>query len=256
MNRSRLISLLFLSFSLAAVIPARALPLTPMVGGVFTNGDGANSRWVQVVDDWRGSLYGDAPWGTGIWGLADHAAVMALGNGDTGVVQTLDTRVDQINFADQHFIDAWGTTWASPRLAPIFGGAGGQNNWAARFWGYLAITEPGAYNFGILYDDGFRFTLFGADGAAQRIEVDGLNPRDRLGFAEDLLLSPGLYAYQLDAYDRLEAGAVQLAWSTPGERGWSVVPQAALFTRAIPEPPLPLLLLAGLIAAGFATRRR
>ncbi|MEW6254119.1 MAG: hypothetical protein AB1716_26010, partial [Planctomycetota bacterium] len=92
MNRSRLISLLFLSFSLAAVIPARALPLTPMVGGVFTNGDGANSRWVQVVDDWRGSLYGDAPWGTGIWGLADHAAVMALGNGDTGVVQTLDTR--------------------------------------------------------------------------------------------------------------------------------------------------------------------
>ena len=56
MNRSRLISLLFLSFSLAAVIPARALPLTPMIGGVFTNGDGANSRWVQVVDDWRGSL--------------------------------------------------------------------------------------------------------------------------------------------------------------------------------------------------------
>lgn len=90
----------------------------------------------------------------------------------------------------------------------------------------------------------------------QRIEIDGLNPRDRLGFAEDLLLSPGLYAYQLDAYDRLEAGAVQLAWITPGERAWAVVPQTALFTRAIPEPPLSLLLLAGLLAAGLASRRQ
>lgn len=255
MNRSRLIRLL-LPLSFAAVTPAQALPLAPAIEGVFTSGDGANSRWVQVVDDWRGSLYGGAPWGTGIWGLADHATVMGLGNGDPGVVRTLDARVDQINFADQHFIDAWGAAWGSPRLAPIFGGTGGQDNWAARFWGYLAITAPGAYNFGVLYDDGFRFTLFGAGGAMQRIGVDGLNPHDRLGFAEDLLLSPGLYAYELDAYDRLEAGAVQLAWTTPGERGWTVVPQAALFTRAIPEPPLPLLLLAGLLAAGLAARRR
>lgn len=55
MNRSSLAGLL-LPLSLAVAMPARALPLTPMIGGVFTNGDGANSRWVQVVDDWRGSL--------------------------------------------------------------------------------------------------------------------------------------------------------------------------------------------------------
>lgn len=150
MNRYRLISFFILHLSLAAVMPARATPLAPVIAGVFVNGDGANSRWVQVVDDWRGSLYGSAPWGTGIWGLADHATLMGLGNGDPGVAQTLDTRVDQINFADQHFIDAWGTIWDSPRLAPIFGGTSSQDNWAVRFWGYLAITEPGAYNLGIL----------------------------------------------------------------------------------------------------------
>lgn len=261
MNRFNLLNshlILLVPLSLAGFAPAQALPLAPEIEGVFVNGDGANSRWVQVADDWRGSIYGDASWGTGIWGLADHAIVAELENGDPGVVQTLDTRVDQINFADQHFIDAWGAAWISPQLAPIFGGAGGsgQDNWATRFWGYIAITDPGAYNFGVLYDDGFRFTLFGAGGAAQSIQIDGLNWRDRLGFAEDLLLSQGLYAYQLDAYDRLEAGAVQLAWATPGNGDWTVVPQSALFTHAIPEPPLPLLLLAGLLAAGLANRRR
>ncbi len=247
---------LSLACLLGLAAPAHALPLTPQYEGLYLNGDGANSRWVQVADDWRGSLYGSETWGTGIWGLADHAAVMGLSQGDPGVVQTLDARVSEINFADQHFIDAWGNAWSSPQLAPILGGATNQDNWASSFWGYIAITASGAYNFGVLYDDGFRFSLYGASGSSLSLEMDGLNSRDRLGFAEDLLLSEGLYAYRLDAYDRLEAGAVQLAWATPGSGDWAVVPQSHLFTSPIPEPSVPLLMLAGLAAIGIGSRAR
>jgi len=257
-----------LALLLGLVAPASAVPILPQVGGIYRNGDGTNSSWVQVTNDWRGSLQGSQSWGTGIWGLADQAQVMSLTDSNPYVVQTLSAPVDQVNFANQRFIDAWGASWGSPGLAPIFDNHAGetQDNWASRFWGYIAITSPGAYNFGVLYDDGFRFSLFGANGISQSILVDGLNPRDRLGFSQDLMLLPGLYGFQLDAYDRLEAGVVQLAWLTPGASDWEVLPKAHLFTSpsttslshapaaAIPEPAGSMLMLAGLAAIGLSRR--
>lgn len=257
LNLLNLRNALSLSLLLGLTAPAHALLLTPQYDGLYQNGDGANSYWVQVIDDWRGNLKGDQSWGTGIWGLSDHAQVMGLADNDPFVMQTLTTRVDQINFADQRFIDEWGTSWSTPLLAPIFTGTSDQNqdNWASSFWGYIAITTPGAYNFGVLFDDGFRFSLYGAGGDSQSILRDGLNPRERLGFSEDLQLSTGLYGFQLDAYERLEAGAVQLAWFTPGANDWALVPQAHLFASPIPEPSVPMLLLAGLAAFGLGVRR-
>ena len=255
-----------LALLLALSAPAQALLLAPQYEGVFLDGDGANSRWVQVANDWRGSIYGDTGWGTGIWGLADHAQVMGLDAGDHNVLQTLETRVDQINYGDQRFINEWVPSWGTPQLAPIFSNNLGetQDNWAVSFWGYLAIPVAGEYNFGVLFDDGFRFTLMGADGAGQ-ILMDGLNPRDRLGFAENLSLLPGLYGFQLDAYERLEAGVVQLGWHTPGASDWAVVPTSQLYTvpsrpslvaNAIPEPTVPMLMLAGLAVIGLRRLRR
>lgn len=243
---------------LGLAAPVYSVPLAPQFAGTFLDGDGANSRWVHVADEWRGNTYGDQSWGTGIWGLSDQAQVMALPDNAPAVVQTLTTRVAQINFADQRFINEWGTAWGTPQLAPIFNNAQGENqdNWASSFWGYIAITTPGAYNFGVLFDDGFRFSLFGANSSSQSILRDGLNPRDRLGFAEDLQLSTGLYAYRLDAYDRLEAGAVQLAWYTPGANDWALVPQSNLFASPVPEPAVPALMLAGLAAVGLGVRSR
>ena len=248
---------LSLTLLLGLATPAHAIPLAPEYAGTYLNGDGANSRWVQVADDWRGSLEGSESWGTGIWGLADQAAVMALADSDPAAVRTQTTRVAQIDFADQRFTDDWGATWGTPQLAPIFDNHVGetQDNWASSFWGYIAITTPGAYNFGVLYDDGFRFSLFGAGGSSQSILIDGLNPRDRLGYSEDLQLSSGLYGFRLDAYERLEAGVVQLAWYAPGSDDWAVVPQSNLFTSPVPEPAVPLLMLAGLAAIGVRIRR-
>ena len=255
-----------LALLLALSAPAQALVLAPQYEGVFLDGDGANSRWVQVANDWRGSIYGDEGWRTGIWGLADHAQVMGLNASNPEVMRTLETRVEQINYGDQRFINEWVPSWGTPQLAPIFSNNPGetQDNWASSFWGYLAIPTAGEYNFGVLFDDGFRFTLMGADGAGE-IFKDGLNPRDRLGFAEDLSLLPGLYGFQLDAYERLEAGVVQLGWYTPGASDWAVVPTSQLYTapprpslaaNAIPEPAVPMLMLAGLAALGLGRLRR
>jgi hypothetical protein len=260
-----------LALALSLSTQAHALYLAPQHTGLYLDGDGANSRWVQVEKKWRGSIHGDEKWGTGIWGLADHDLVMGLNQGDPKVKRILETVVDEINFADQWFIEEWSASWGTAELAPLFHGEGqgarAQDNWASSFWGYLAIPEAGEYNFGVLFDDGFRFTLMGADGSRSQIYQDGLNPRERLGFSSDLLLDPGLYAFQLDAYERLEAGVVQLSWWTPSASEWSVIPTSSLYTglpawnatpsvRAVPEPPVPLLLMAGLAAFGLAAHKR
>lgn len=244
---------------LAGLSPAaNAVTLVPQYAGTFTNGNGANSQWVQVSEDWRGPINGTEPWGTGIWGLADQAVVMNLNSGDTDVVKTLSTRVDQINFADQEFNATGQTKWGATPLAPIFSAVPGeyQNNWASRFTGYLAVTTPGDYNLGVLYDDGFRLSLTGAGGQTVSLAKDGLNFPDRLGFAENLQLTNGLYAFQLDAYERLEAGVVQLSWLTPDAPSWSVIPKANLFTTPVPEPGMSLLMLAGLAMVGWRTLKR
>lgn len=231
---------------------AHAIALTPQYTGTYLNGNGANSQWVQVTEDWRGATNGSETWGTGIWGLQDQAAVMGLHAGDANVIQTFSGRVDQINFGDQRFITEWGSSWSTPQLAPIFNNTPDENqdNWASRFSGFLAITTSGDYNFGVLYDDGFRFSLTGAGGQTASLEKDRLNPRDRLGFAKNLQLTSGLYAYQLDAYERLGAGVVQLAWWTPGN-DWALVPKENLFTSPVPEPSPLLLMLAGLAMIGW-----
>lgn len=254
LSRSVLTSALLAGLTSAA----QAISLAPQYQGVYQNGDGANSRWVQVQDDWQGPTNGSETWGTGIWGLADQATVLGLNAGDPGVTKALDTRVDQINFADQEFNATGQTKWGTTPLAPIFSQAAGeyQDNWAARFTGYISITTPGDYNLGVLYDDGFRFSLTGAGGQTVSLVKDELNFPDRLGFEENLQLSNGLYAFQLDSYERLEAGVTQLSWLTPASSEWNVIPEENLFTTPVPEPAESLMMLAGLGLVAWRTLKR
>lgn len=240
--------------SALSVFSAQAAILNPLVPGHYLNGDGANSQWAQVVNNWRGTTRGEEAWGTGIWGLSDAQAVLDLAahastDMSTPVVRTYAGRVDQIGFADVVFLDTWESTWGSQDLVPFFTNDANeyQDNYAARFTGYISILEPGLYNFGVLYDDGFQFSLLG-DSTTLSIAKDGLNPRNRLGFEQNLMLGAGLYGFDLLSYDRLEAGVVNLAWSRQ-EGTWEPLPGSTLFTEipaAVPEPATWLLMLAGL----------
>jgi hypothetical protein len=235
---------------------AQAAVLSPLFAGQFLSGDGANSSWVQVENNWRGSTYGTETWGTGIWSVADALAVLSLPTSDASVVDTFSGVVQQINYGDQAFIDTWGATWGMPglALAPLFGdGDAYQDNYAVRFTGFISITDPGAYNFGVLNDDGFRFSLTGSEGTLS-IFRDGLNPRDRIGFSEDLTLAAGLYQFDLIGYERLETGVVDLAWFSDG--AWEIIPQPHLYTATpVPVPPAAFLFGSGLLAL-FRTRRK
>ncbi len=238
----------------------QATVLTPLVAGNYLNGDGANSQWVQVASGWRGATYGNEPWGTGIWSLADARAVLALPSNAsaaarTDIVQTYDNRVDAVNFADVTFIDYWGSTWGGQALVPFFSNDATQyqDNYAARFTGYISILTPGLYNFGVLSDDGFAFSLFGGNNTLT-LDQNGLNPRDRYGFGQDLMLGAGLYGFDLLSYERLEAGVVNLAWIQPGG-DWATIPKTSLFTT-VPEPASWLLLLAGLAGLAYSRSRQ
>lgn len=184
---------------------------------------------------------GSLGWGTGIWGLKDWAAVQA---GDVGSSLDFSGTVATVNHGNEQFNENWADGWGMANALP---GSTSEENWIAHYSGYLVITEAGAYNFGVLYDDGFFFTIYGADGQSETISSDFiLGARDRLGFDTDLFLSEGLYRFELGAYNRLEAGVVQLGWKTPDQEELTLIPEDHL--RQIPLPgTFGLLALGGLI---------
>ncbi len=177
--------------------------------------------------------------------------MLGLDGAHPGVVNVYNGVLGQIHWADKRYIDTWSATWGTQDLVPFFidDASQYQDNYAVRFSGFIAITDPGLYNFGVLYDDGFVFNLYG-QGSSLNLIKDGLNPRDRLGFDQDLNLGVGLYAFDLIAWERLEAGVVDLSWIRPGG-DWTTIPQSHLFTSAVPEPASVALMFAGLGLLGW-----
>lgn len=259
--------------------PAVAAPITfnPLYTGAVATQAGAQADFRRVDNAWHGSqvlwdedakAYGQGTaiggfgWGSGLWGRADWDQVMA---GASTPVQQWSGVVDQINFGNARYNECYAGTWGAADLSPFFtntvtgilcsdkeAGAADQMNWATAFNGLIRITDAGSYNFSVLFDDGFFFRLIGADGALD-MGRDFLNPRDRQGFTDDLLLSEGLYAFELGSWNRLGAGVVDLRWSRDGG-AWELVPVDHI-AHLVPEPALPALLALGLaLVAG--TRQR
>jgi len=257
----------------AALLPAQAVPVTllPLVTGSFGAGGGADAAFYQIDGSWHGSTVlwdettgrygsgvpiGSLPWGSGLWGQADWQTVQqsAAGQGGAGaptIVNAWTGVVGSINFANAVYNDKYSETWGAASLLPFFGAGGAQNeqeNWTSHFGGYIQVTQAGAYDFSVLNDDGFFFKLAGA-GNTLEIGRDYLNPRERNGFDTDLLLSPGLYGFELGQWNRLEAGIVDLRWLTPGSDQWTLVPTSNLLPQAavvVPEPGALALVALGL----------
>lgn len=257
---------------------AGATALAPALPGLYQPGTGVDAQFLKVRDSWKQSSVlwnpvtdelgsGRRPisnyrGGTGLWGLADWTTAFMSPTARM-IENSWSGRVAEIAFGDQQYLDldAYVADWGAVPLAPLFVSgdkATSQENWAARFIGYIRIVESGLYNFGVLHDDGFFFDLFGADGQASMAH-DFLNPPSRMDFDEGLRLDAGLYRFELGAYERLEVGVVELSWSRDGG-AWSRLPSSHLVAAddvaAVPEPGTWALLLTGLALLLATTRRR
>jgi hypothetical protein len=266
------------SLALAAtsgMVWAEPVALAPELAGRYQAGTGVDAVFLKVNDGWQqstvlwnqgaGQFGSGVPvstygWGTGLWGLADWNT--AHHNPTPGMIEgSWSGRVGQIAFGDDMYNTLYGATWGTVDVAPLFGAGGpaSQDNWTSSFGGYIRITEAGLYNFSVLHDDGFFFRLRGAGAPALEISNDYLNPRDALGFSSNLLLGVGLYSFELGAYDRLEAGVVELSWARNGGT-WTRVPTSHLVAHGdvtpVPEPGTWALLLSGLLAVASLARRR
>ena len=281
--------------TLALPVQANPVAFAPLIENYSAAVFGSNASFVAIDGNWQGSTVlwqepangnpgqfgtgspiGSYAWGTGIWGRADWDAINAPGGSGIPRLGESSGVVSQINHGDTCYNSRYSFTWGTAQGVPltISGGipasgcpiarpgvvaqnvAGNLDNWTSRYTGYIRIAEAGLYNFSVLYDDGFFFDLYGANGQRQSIAQDFLNPRDRLGFANDFLLTPGLYQYELGAWDRLEAGVIDLRWARNGSTDWEVIPTEFLVAQ-IPVPgPLALAGLAAMIAGAGTWRRR
>lgn len=275
----------------SSTVSADVVTLAPLHAGSFATGSGADARFVRIDNDWRGStvlwneeqgVYGSGDaigsfgWGTGLWGRADFDSIQAAAKGQGGgAAPTIEQQqrgvVSTINYGNARYNECHATTWGAAELLPFFSSAAplgscgdpelgdpAQHNWTAFFSGFIRITDPGLYNFSVLFDDGYFFKLIGADGLALEIEQDFLNPREREGFDHDLSLAEGLYGFELGAWNRLGAGVVDLRWSRGGDGPeWTLVPTESLLPgSAVNEPAVPLLLTSAALALWLAGRRR
>jgi hypothetical protein len=294
------LSVAALALTATAAPASAAYILDPTLPGQYAAGTGANATFLSIDGNWKDSAVywnesakkfknftqgqnanggyqpvGTFDWGTGIWGLSDWNTINNSGSGNApsvpvvhswkGTVSTINQGDKEWNAcaADEKTCGRFGVT-ADALPADFFKGEAHQDNWTSHYTGYIRITDPGEYNFGVLYDDGFFLNIWGANGSFARISSDFLSPRDRLGFGQNLYMTPGLYEFELGAYDRLEVGVVNLSWWLNGK--WSTVPTANLVTNPtaletpgpipVPTPGTAPLLLAALAAFAAVRMKR
>jgi hypothetical protein len=263
--------------------------VSPSIAGPADPGTGALASFFMINDNWRGSTVawnettrsygtdvsapGFAPigsfgWGTGLWGRADWNTINQAGT-TAPIVASVNTLAPSIVFGDTCYgqnptlgVGA-GLPFAGSATPSACPGAAGPvafnaNNWTSRFTGFIRVTDPGAYNFSVGSDDGFFFDLYGAGGTKLSMGRDFLNARTRDSFSQNLVLSQGLYQFELGAWDRLEAGFVDLRWKLPGATDYTLIPAQNLVASASSSVDLPGTLALGAAAGffGWAARRR
>lgn len=247
--------------------------LDPYAIRTSATGDGLDAQWVQIADAWtfsnhvyNGERIGDTAWGSGFWAVGDIATAMALAPDDPNLIARAQGLTTQLSFANALYNDGWGqgTGWDKDYvrpLAPVVAASGQQTNYAATFSGYIYIPHAGLYDFGIFVDDAFSLSLVGSNGrlAVERETFIGASGRDfytlsgHVGGSVDL--ASGFYGIELDYFNRLEAGVLELGWWQPGQTEWTPISGELLYSALpVPEPSTLMLLIAG--SALLAQRRR
>ncbi len=242
------------------VAEASSVPITLTPFGTVGAGAGVNEYWAQVSSTWQGPSY-NASESTdteldGISSIADANAALQLTPGQSGYIQSVSgVYAGPINYANEMFNTDPNSQpqYGTGTLPPLFffnATAATEIDYAGRMWGYLYVPRAGQYNFGVLADDGFTFTLSGANGNGESMSLDGLNPRTYTYFNQNLNLAAGLYQYDLMGYNRLQDGVVRLLMgSATGTWDPTMIPGGDFYT-SVAAVPLPASL--GLMGFGFA----
>ena len=265
---------------------AATLMLDPLSSAAYVTGGGLAAIWSQVRDDYRFSqqtwvepgqsaqAIGNFNWGTGIWGTVDIAHVHNLSPTDAALVGRVSA-VSAVSFANQTYNDivgsgsygTWGYDYQRP-LAPIVAQTGVQTNYAASFGGFVYIAEAGLYDFSLFADDGFTFALTGANGVlgVNRETLAGSSTgRDHYTLSgangnSAVSLGSGYYGIQIDYFNRLESGVIDLALWGPQDQGWHSISSDRLHvsipSSVVSEPGMLVLLTLGLIGLGSRQRGR
>ena len=261
-----------LAAGMAAVPVANASVVTLVPFGTVGAGAGINEHWVQVTSSWQGPSYNPslstATELDGISSIADANAALGLTPGEPGYVAGVSgVYTGPINYANELFNTdpnsqpQYGTGTLPPLFTSSTAGST-EIDYAGNLWGYVNVPTAGLYNFGVLADDGFSFTLSGANGIGESMSLDGLNSRTYTYFGQNLNLAAGLYQYDLVGYNRLQNGVVRLLMgSATGTWNPTTIPGGDYYT-SVSAVPLPASMglfgfgFLGLLAVAVGTERR
>ena len=248
------------------------LPLLSMVPA--SSGSGLTGNWFKVDDNAKISnvLYTEDhitqaikkfEWGTGIWSVQDLAAATNPGN-----VKTTATTISAVSFANNFYNSTeYDSNWLLDFDRPLVPESMGETNYVAMFSGYLYVEQEGMH-IGVFGDDGFSLTLTGAgsDSTARLVKSEVVDsPGREFLKMNGVTLSAGFYGISLDYFNRLEAGVIDLLWSTTGLDDWQTIDSSYLYatlptsgaaTSDVPEPGSLMLVVLALTSLLAVRRRR
>jgi hypothetical protein len=289
------IATLCLGMVLASAAAATTVTLNPLATGSAPGGGtagGLSGTWYKLQNDahFSNQVYTDGNgttqaiknfgWGTGIWSTSDIAGIAS---GSNPYVTQTTTSTGKVSYANNIYNNTeasgaygtWGEDYART-LAPIVGGqnncplqteaeslaqCGGELNYAAVFSGYLYVGVAGLYDFGVFADDGFTFTLTGANASLgmEHNTVAGSSGRGlyelmAMNGIDGLYLEQGYYGIDMSYFNRLESGVIDLGWRGPGATAWTTIDEDDLYTK-VPEPAS-VALFGAALAGLWGMRRR